>query len=130
MLPLRNVLICDDNPLLRTLLANAVLEVWPNSKIWEASNGIEGEELVQTLTFDVIFIDLEMPKQNGLETIRKIRQNGLAENTPIVLCTGCTGDTALAHPVEMADFRITKPFELQEIDNLLDHIKWRGYSLV
>lgn len=75
-------------------------------------------------------MDLEMPRQNGLVTIQKIRSEGLAENTPIVLCTGCGGDTALAYPVAIADFRISKPFDLETVDEILDQIKWRGYSFI
>ena len=127
---MRKVLVCDDNPLLRALLANAIQESWPNSEILQADNGVDGENLIREHSFDVIFMDLEMPRQNGLVTIRRIRDEGLAEGTPIVLCTGCAGDTELAYPVAMADYRISKPFELETIDEILDRVKWEGYTLI
>ena len=65
-------------------------------------------------------MDLEMPRQNGLKTIQNIRSEKLAEGTPIVLCTGCTGETKLAESLSIADYRITKPFELEEVEDDLE----------
>lgn len=127
--PTRRVLLCDDNPMLRALLANAVRESWPETEIVQAGNGLEGESIVRKESFDVIFMDLEMPRQNGLKTIQNIRGEKLAEGTPIVLCTGCTGETELAQSLSIADYRITKPFDLEEVEDILDQIKWRGFSL-
>lgn len=127
--PIRRVLLCDDNPMLRALLASAVRESWPGTEIVQTGNGLDCEQLVRTESFEVIFMDLEMPKQNGLVTIQNIREEKLAEGTPIVLCTGCTGETELAESLSIADYRITKPFELEEVEEILDQIKWEGFSL-
>ena len=127
--PIRRVLLCDDNPMLRALLASAVRESWPDSEIMQTGNGLECEELVRKENFEVIFMDLEMPRQNGLRTIQNIRREKLAEGTPIVLCTGCSGETELAQSLSIADYRISKPFELEEVEDILDRIKWRGLTL-
>jgi CheY-like chemotaxis protein len=127
--PIRRVLLCDDNPMLRALLANAVRESWPASEIVQTDNGWECEQIVRKENFEVIFMDLEMPRQNGLKTIQTIRSEKLAEGTPIVLCTGCTGETELASQLSIADYRITKPFDLEEVEDILDRIKWKGFSL-
>lgn len=127
--PVRKVLICDDNPFLRSLLADAVMESWPNVEIQFAGNGRDGEQLIRQHDFHVIFMDVEMPYQNGIDTIRRIRKEGLAKTVPLVLCTGCTGDTELCRDLPEVTYRITKPFEADEIDRILDEIKWSGYSL-
>lgn len=127
--PTKRVLLCDDNPMLRALLASAVRESWPGTEIVQTGNGLECEDIVRRENFEVIFMDLEMPRQNGLKTIQNIRSEKLAEGTPIVLCTGCTGETKLAESLSIADYRITKPFELEEVEDILDQIKWRGFSL-
>ncbi|MCA9776104.1 MAG: response regulator [Candidatus Eremiobacteraeota bacterium] len=130
-IPRRRVLVCDDHSLLRSILVNAIREVLPNAEIQEAANGERAEELVRKNKYDLIFMDVEMPKQNGLDTISKIRDEKLAEDTPIVVCTGCKGETALVRGWQLkVDHYITKPFDLEEIERVIDEIKWRGFSAV
>lgn len=122
--PKRRVLVCDDHTLLRSLLVSAIGEIWSTAEMMEADNGKRAEELVRENKFDVIFMDVEMPKQNGLDTIANIRREKLAESTPIVVCTGCKGETALVRGWQLkVDHYITKPFDLEEIGQVLDQIK-------
>lgn len=130
-IPKRRVLVCDDHSLLRSLLVNAIREVLPSADILEACNGKMAEELVRENSFDLIFMDVEMPLQNGLDTISIIREEKLAEGTPIVVCTGCKGETALVRGWQLkVDHYITKPFELEEIERVVDEVFWRGFSAV
>ena len=127
----RKVLICDDQPMLRSLLACAVQDSWPNSEVVEAKDGAEGEELARENDFDVIFLDVEMPKQNGFQTLRHIREEGIAMDTPIVMVTGCMGESVLSRGWRSeVDYYIRKPFDVDTIDRVLDEIKWRKYAQI
>lgn len=69
-----SILIADDHPLVRTGL-RSILEIEPDFKvIGEAADGLEAKTLVERLKPDVLILDVMMPRLNGLEAVRQIRQ--------------------------------------------------------
>lgn len=67
------ILIVDDNVMMRKLIRNLFRD--ENFEIEEASNGIEGLEIVGQNSFDLIITDIIMPKMEGLELIMNLRKN-------------------------------------------------------
>lgn len=63
------ILIVDDHPMMRDALQMAFSSEDDLHVIAEASNGVEALKLLETLTPDVIIMDLLMPDMDGLETI-------------------------------------------------------------
>ena len=72
----RNVLIVDDEPTSRTLLQYYLEQL--NSSVTAAEDGESAVEaaLDATREFDLIFMDIEMPKMDGLEVVAKLRDSG------------------------------------------------------
>jgi DNA-binding NarL/FixJ family response regulator len=78
------VLIVDDHPLLRHGLRD-VLGRSPGFKIvGEASDGEEALRLLTSLKPEIITVDIDMPKLNGLETIRALRKLPIAVKVMIL----------------------------------------------
>jgi len=69
------------------------------SEIFEASNGIEAMELYEEQKPDVIITDIEMPKMNGLEFCKKLREND--KTTPIIITTAYTSIEYLLEAVSL-----------------------------
>src|SRR6266567_1848738 len=68
------ILLADDHPIVREGL-RAVLETQADFEvIAEATNGEEALRLALTLQPDIVLLDLEMPVLDGVETIRRLRQ--------------------------------------------------------
>ncbi len=67
------ILIVDDNVMMRKLIRNLFRD--ENFEIEEASNGIEGLEIAEQNSFDLIITDIIMPKMEGLELIMNLRKN-------------------------------------------------------
>ena len=67
-----NVMIVDDHPMMRDALQMAFATEDDLHVIGEASNGVEALKLLETLTPDIIMMDLLMPDMDGLETIGHI----------------------------------------------------------
>ena len=127
----KTVLICDDQPILRKLLSSAVEDYWGDVKIIEAKNGLEGEGLSHVHDFDVIFMGVEMRHQNGVQTLENLSRAGFLKNTPVVMCTGCSGELKLVQKCKpRVDYFLEKPFDVKEIDAVLDEIKGREYEMV
>jgi DNA-binding NarL/FixJ family response regulator len=78
-------MIVDDHPLLRHGLRD-VIGHNPRFKIvGEASDGAEALELLARLKPEIVILDIDMPRMNGLETIRRIRQLSFA--TKVIILT-------------------------------------------
>ena len=71
-MPVR-VLIVDDHEIVREGISQLIARSRPEWLICgQASNGEQAIELVQTLTPDVVVLDISMPKINGLQVAAKI----------------------------------------------------------
>ena len=68
------VLLVDDHIVMRMGLVSAISGESDMEVIAEAENGIEAMEAYRTLQPDVVVLDLRMPQQNGMQTIRKLQE--------------------------------------------------------
>jgi len=103
------VLLVEDHDI-NQLLATTVLEQW-NFKVDLAEDGIEAVEKVKENSYDIILMDIHMPKMDGYQATKEIR-NTLKDNTPIIALTASAriSDNQLCYDVGMNDF-ISKPFD-------------------
>jgi DNA-binding NarL/FixJ family response regulator len=67
------VLLVDDQPLFRRAIATLIAEQPDFSVIGEASNGQEALERARALAPDLVVMDVEMPVMNGVEAVRRLR---------------------------------------------------------
>jgi len=81
----KSVLIVEDSFTSRTLLKN-ILEA-SGYRITTAIDGEDGYTQVVKQTFDAVISDVEMPKMNGFELTRKIREQETLANLPVILVT-------------------------------------------
>lgn len=78
-----------------------------------ASTGVEGVELAEKMAPDAIILDRMLPEMEGLEVMKKIREN---QNTPILLVTAKADEIERIIGLEMgADDYIAKPFSPKEL---------------
>jgi PAS domain S-box-containing protein len=104
-----NVLLVEDHDI-NQMLATTVLEGW-DFKVDLAENGLEAIEKVANENYDVILMDIHMPKMDGYEATKQIRKK-LKNNTPVIAMTASAkiGDNKKCFEVGMDDY-ITKPFD-------------------
>jgi two-component system alkaline phosphatase synthesis response regulator PhoP len=83
-------------------------------EVVSAADGKTGFELAQSENFDLIVLDLMLPKKNGYDVARDLRQKGI--HTPILMLTakGETIDKVLGLKLGADDY-LTKPFEVIEL---------------
>jgi CheY-like chemotaxis protein len=119
-MPLR-VLIVDDMPVNQRILRR-ILGKQHDCKF--ASNGKEAIEKYTENTFDIIFMDIQMPLMDGLEATTTIRQQELAKSkkrTPIIASTAI-GSSALDKGITVAagmDGYIMKPYDAKRIREII-----------
>lgn len=78
------LVIIDDNPLDR-LLVKRVLQDNKPYRIFEASNGLEGLELVEARQPDIIILDLNMPEMDGFTVLDRLKENPKTAAIPVVV---------------------------------------------
>jgi two-component system, OmpR family, alkaline phosphatase synthesis response regulator PhoP len=107
----RILLIEDEDALLMTLTDRLQSEGY---SVEIARNGEEGFNQGTRDVFDLIILDIQLPKRNGFDVCRDIRQAGVA--TPILILTarGQTVDKVVGLKIGADDY-MTKPFEMMEL---------------
>jgi two-component system, OmpR family, response regulator MprA len=106
------VLVVDDEPAVRRALERALrLE---NYDVELASDGEEALDALATRPADVVILDILMPRLDGLEVARRLRQSG--DRTPILMLTARDGVDDRVTGLDVgADDYLVKPFALREL---------------
>jgi two-component system OmpR family response regulator len=75
-----------------------------------ASDGVEGAQLGHLNPYDLIVLDIQLPRKDGLEVSRELRREGV--DTPILMLTGRDTTTDIVRGFDAgADDYLTKPFD-------------------
>ncbi|HMQ04079.1 MAG TPA: response regulator transcription factor [Pyrinomonadaceae bacterium] len=108
---MRILLVEDEEGLVLTLTDRLRSEGF---EVVSASDGVSGSEKACAEAFDLIVLDVMLPKKNGYDVCRDLRQKGVS--TPILMLTakGETIDKVLGLKLGADDY-LTKPFEMIEL---------------
>lgn len=120
-----SILIVDDEEMMRILL-NRILSR-EGYKIRSAEDGVVALEVLKTERFDIIISDMKMPRMNGFELL-KIVKNEYPKIGVIIMTA--YGDTYTVKDALLlgADEYITKPFKSYEISLVVERAYWRILS--
>ncbi|HEY9749418.1 MAG TPA: response regulator [Allocoleopsis sp.] len=79
----------------------------------------DGEEAIQKIQHeipDLVILDVIMPRANGFEVIRELREDDKTKHLPIIICTQKNTDIDKIWGMEIgADAYVTKPFDSQQL---------------
>jgi two-component system chemotaxis response regulator CheY len=115
------ILVVDDSITMR-LFYRSVLEA-AGFEIEEAANGLEGYERILIQNFDLVIVDINMPKMDGYTMIRAVRGDPAVRRLPAVFVSTEAGekDAILAYEAG-ANFYLVKPVvpvDLTEVARLM-----------
>jgi len=114
------VLLVDDEPLARQLLAELLAEIPDVELVGEAANGFEAVRRVQELAPDLLLLDIQMPKLSGFEVLEL-----LGEPAPAVVFVTAYDEYALkAFEVHAVDY-LMKPVEPERLAEAVDRARSR-----
>ena len=102
------ILAVDDSRAVRTLLRRelAGLQV----EVLEAEDGLQALERLRSSRVDLVLLDVTMPRMDGVETLRAMRQAG--DRTPVIMLTSESGTRVVDHALSLGvrDY-VLKPFK-------------------
>jgi two-component system response regulator PilR (NtrC family) len=106
------ILVADDEQSMREFLD--IMLKKEGYKVSLASNGEEVLKLTEKDIFDMVLMDIRMPKLDGISTLKKIK--AISPETIVIMITAyASADTAIKAMKEGAYDYITKPFKVEEI---------------
>jgi CheY-like chemotaxis protein len=122
----RTILIVDDDPTIRKLIATTLEDV-SGYRLQEAADGQEAVERALRARPQIVFLDIDMPRVNGIEACRRLRSDPATASATIVMLTGDADDAAerSAHAAG-ADLFLTKPFSPLHLLRLVDRLGTTG----
>jgi signal transduction histidine kinase/DNA-binding response OmpR family regulator/ligand-binding sensor domain-containing protein len=107
------ILIVEDNYDMRQYIRESLLE---NFSLEEAINGEQGIRIAEKVIPDLIITDLMMPKIDGNELTKRLKNNEKTSHIPIIILTAKSGQENLIEGLETgADEYLTKPFDIKEL---------------
>ncbi len=118
----REILLVEDNELNQKFLCHFLAR--SGHKVFTAINGLEALEALDKKNFDIILMDIQMPKLNGLETTKRIRnsQKSYAQ-IPIIALTAYAikGEKEKFLEAGMNDY-LSKPIDIQELYKIIHRV--------
>ncbi len=115
-----DILIVEDNPDDAELTVRTLKKQHLANKIYVAGDGAEALDFIfcrgkfsrrdNSISLKVIFLDLKLPKVNGLEVLKEIKSNKKTKKLPVVIITSSKEDPDIKAAYELgANSYIVKP---------------------
>jgi len=117
-IPLR-VLLAEDNPVNKKVALRLLERLGYRAE--EVSTGAEALRAVTERTFDLVFMDVQMPDLDGLEATRRIRASLPKDRQPAIIAltaNAIAGDSEKCREAGMADY-VSKPVTPEDIYNAI-----------
>lgn len=127
-----HILLADDDESDRLLFTQALAELKINTIVNTVKNGIELMEWLNmgnTLVPDLLFLDLNMPRKNGLECLKEIKSNEKLKDISIAIYS--TSDNAKDMDETFrngANVYITKPSDFKLLKKVLEKAVITAYQ--
>ncbi len=118
------ILIVDDEAHIRMLIAQTLEELEDKGiQIINAADGAEAVQLVKKELPNLVFLDVMMPKLNGFDACKQIKQDLGLKSVTVVMLTAKGQEFDRQRGKEVgADLYITKPFDPDEILSIANKI--------
>ena len=118
----RSVLVVDDDPFVRKLIATTLEDV-AEFELHEAADGVEALTVALRERPSLVFLDVDMPRLDGIEACRRMRADDASGGATIVMLTAAHGESVERQAEAAgADLFLTKPFSPLELLRLVDRL--------
>ncbi len=118
-------MVVDDSKAMRKILARILVEV--GFDVVEAGDGVEALDVLRSDSdIALALVDINMPRMNGIELVRAVRDNLIWEELRLLMVTSETEATSVSAALEAgADEYATKPFDSMVI---LEKLRMMGLT--
>ena len=116
-----DVLVVDDSAAIRKILQRVLAQTeLPLGKILEAGDGFEAIERLTANNIGLVLTDINLPNMDGIELLKKIRENPQWKSIPVVMITTEGSQQKVLEAVDLgAAGYVRKPFTADQIKEKL-----------
>ena len=124
---IKSALILDDSPSARLDLKTKVDIIASPGELYEASNYEEAVQVMLQHSIDVVFVDLSMPKKNGMDFIVDfIHTQESLKDTPVIVTTSVDKNSVLRKALKgQVISLLTKPVNMDLLENAIVKISYK-----
>ena len=117
------VLVVDDMAAMRHVMLNMLRHVG-FKQLDEAVDGFQALGMLKNNQYDLVITDLNMPKMDGQQLLKSIRNDQALKDTPVIMVT-CENDKQKVQQalLEKVSGFILKPFNLQTLEKQLSRLR-------
>lgn len=115
-----SILVVEDSPTMRQLITFAMKRI-ANTKVIEATDGVDALKKLSSEKVDLILADINMPVMDGLKLVSLVKNNQSYKDIPIIIITteGAREDKERAMAIG-ANAYLAKPIQTQELIKLVN----------
>ena len=119
-----NILIVDDSPVMRQFLRRVVqLTGLDIGEYCEASDGQAALEILRDHWMDLVLTDINMPRMNGEELVRRMRDDELLRDVPVIVVSTDSTHGRIQRMIELgAEGYIAKPFSPETLRDEVEKV--------
>jgi two-component system chemotaxis response regulator CheY len=117
----RAVLIVDDDPFIRKLISTTLEDV-AGFDLHEAGDGEEALAVAARTSPAIVFLDIDMPRLNGIDACRALREQPQSRDARIVMLTAAGAEQERGAREAGANLFLTKPFSPLDLLKLVDEL--------
>lgn len=116
------ILIVEDVEMNMNMIKALIKKIVPQAQLHEAKNGLQATKMATNTSYDIIFMDIQMPEMDGLTATKIIRETKTisSKNSPIIALTAGTlkSDREKCLAIGMNDF-LSKPVNPEQVKTIL-----------
>jgi signal transduction histidine kinase/CheY-like chemotaxis protein len=125
--PALKILVVDDVETNRHVVCRGLKR--DGHEFYEAADGLQALSLAQSMKFDLILMDLDMPVMGGFESAREIRHDSQNKETLIIALSGLAYDKDVAAVMEAGmNMHMAKPINLMKLRKKISELFGEKYS--
>lgn len=105
-----HVLVVDDDALNRLQLLQGLKQQGYSTA--QAEDGEQALEILAEMSFDLVILDILMPKLDGFEVLRRMKDNGVLRDIPVIVISALDEMDSVVRCIKMgAEDHLSKPFD-------------------
>jgi two-component system chemotaxis response regulator CheY len=119
-----NILIVDDSKTIRSVIKKTLdIADVPVGDLYEAENGKEALDVMNSNWIDLIFADINMPVMTGIEMIKKMSEDNTLDKTPVIIVSTEGSKTRIDDLLELGvRAYLRKPINPEDLRNIVKEV--------
>jgi two-component system chemotaxis response regulator CheY len=119
-----NILIVDDSRTIRSVIKKTLdIAGVPVGDLYEAENGKEALDVMNSNWIDLIFADINMPVMSGIEMVKKMSEDNILDKTPVIIVSTEGSKTRIDDLLELGvRAYLRKPINPEDLRNIVKEV--------